>query len=838
MSIKLKILLGCLALTLVTMVVGIVAQHSQRAIGTLAASIYDDALVSTNSLRSAQNAMLQLDATFQRDKAGEAAPTALTPPQREYLGAELTALIADLSVAAQGSISAEGRSATESIGRRLARLQASSGALTGRLLLKELGLAGEEVEAAVRVFAADAYGVRRSVGNMVDASIDRNYLAMAMALLAALAICLALSRTIVPALTHAVSIAQSIAAGNFNNAIRPRGSREIAELMSALAVMQNSIARHFGEIEDDAATQADAYDSRIAVQNARFEAALNNMTQGLCMFDGRGRLAVVNRRFVELFGTVTLGTPVSELARKPALAGIFATGAGSFFTQQMDDGKMLAVSRQGIAAGGHVYTFEDITERHNASLRLNYLANHCSLTDLPNRTRLAERLQEIGADPALISQTAVLCLDLDGFKTVNDTLGHLVGDMLLQAAGRRIRACAGSEDLVARTGGDEFAVVQMGEQPASAERMAAAIIAAMAEPFVIDHHRIAIGVSIGVAIGESTVADNPASGSYVLLKSADLALHAAKALGRNSYSFFEPAMDERLQSRRRTETDLASALEDGEFELFYQPFVNVIQQTISGFEALIRWRHPQRGQISPAEFIPIAEEVGQIAPIGLWVLETACRQAMHWPSPLSVSVNLSPVQFREATLFADVRRILKETGLPPGRLQLEITESVLLHDTESVLAVLRGFRKLGIRISMDDFGTGYSSLGYLSRFPFDKVKIDQSFVRDLAKRENLAVVRAVIGLSKAMGIGVIAEGVETAEQRDLLLAESCDEMQGYYFSKPRPVTEVAAFLEAFNAAADMPRRRAAADLVPTRSEASSGDPRTAWSSVSETAALG
>ncbi|BDA83662.1 hypothetical protein Sa4125_12040 [Aureimonas sp. SA4125] len=783
-----------------------IAQHSQRAIGTLAASIYDDVLISTNSLRSAQNGMLELDAAVQRDQGGDAVANVLTPAQRARLTSEVAALIADLSVAGQGSISAEGRSATEAIGRRLARLHASSGALTLRLLLKELSTAREEVDAAVRVFAADAYGVRRDVADMVDSSIDRNYLAMGVATLAAVLICLALNRAIVPALNHAVAIAKSIAAGNFSNAINPRGRSETAELLSALAVMQTSIARHFGEIEDDAATQADAYDSRIAVQNARFEAALNNMTQGLCMFDGKGRLAVVNQRFIELFGPVASGTPVSDLAKKPALASIFSSAKESFFTRQMDDGTMLAVSRQGIAAGGHVYTFEDITERHNATQRLSYLANHCSLTGLPNRSRLAERLQELSADPGLIGETAVLCLDLDGFKAVNDTLGHLVGDMLLQAAGRRILDCAGDADLVARTGGDEFAVVHIGGQPETSESLAAAIIAAMAAPFVVDHHRIAIGVSIGIAVGDPAATLSPGD-SYALLKNADLALHAAKALGRNSYSFFEPAMDERLQSRRRTETDLASALEKGEFELFYQPFVNVTQQTISGFEALIRWRHPTRGAISPGEFIPIAEEVGLIAPIGLWVLESACRQAMLWATPLQVSVNLSPVQFREATLYTDVRHILTETGLPPGRLQLEITESVLLHDTESVLAVLRGFRKLGIRISMDDFGTGYSSLGYLSRFPFDKVKIDQSFVRDLMKRENLAVVRAVIGLSKAMGIGVIAEGVETAGQRDLLLAEGCDEMQGYYFSKPRPAAELPAFLEAFSAAADLPRRR-------------------------------
>ncbi|RYE71570.1 MAG: hypothetical protein EOP19_31705, partial [Hyphomicrobiales bacterium] len=336
--------------------------------------------------------MVQLDAVFRREK-GENDATPLTPAQSQYFSSEIAAVIADLSVAGEGSISEEGRAATDAIQRRLMRLKASNGALTGRMLLRELSAANEEADAAVRVFAADAYGVRNNVERLIAVSVDRTWMAMGLAMLIAVAISYSLSRTIVPAMRNALAIAKSIAAGNFQNTITPTGGSETAELLTALAVMQDSISQHFGKIETQVATQADVYDGQIAIQNVRFEAALNNMTQGLCMFDGKARLVVVNRRFTELFGTFELGQPLATIARHPNLDGVLTAANGSFFTREMQGGRMLAVSRQIISAGGQVFTFEDVTESHTAAERLTYLANHDPLTDLPNRTRLRDRLQ-------------------------------------------------------------------------------------------------------------------------------------------------------------------------------------------------------------------------------------------------------------------------------------------------------------------------------------------------------------------------------------------------------------------------------------------------------------
>ena len=797
MSIKLKLLIGCLCLTIITMIVGAFAQHSQRHIGELAVQIYDDALLSTNALRSAQNSLIRLDTRFRIGRPGAAAKAALSAAETDYVRAEFSGVLADLMTASKGSISAAGREATDAIRSRLMTLNATQGALTGRLLLRDLGALNQQIDAAVRVFAADAYGVRRDVGSLIDMSIGRTWIAMSVAAVLALLISFALSRSIVPAVKNAMNIAKSIAGGNFDNQINAKGRSETAELLTALSVMQDSISKHFGSIENKAATQADVYDGQIALQNLRFEAALNNMVQGLCLFDAKSRLVVFNKRFSDMFGDLEIGTALADLAKNPPLKPVFASAGKAFFTHPLSDGRMIAVVRQPIEAGGLVITFEDITERHEAALQLSHMANHDALTGLPNRVQMRERLERVLEDPAAAQGAAVLCLDLDGFKFVNDTLGHPVGDLLLKAVGERLKASVDEADLVARIGGDEFAVIQMaGPQPQAAEDLARRIITALSSPFDLSHQRVSTGASIGiVACGANTAGAGP--DADILMKSADLALYAAKGMGRNNHRFFEIAMDQEVQLRRRTEVDLESALANGEFELFYQPFVNMRRRAITGFEALVRWRHPVRGMISPAEFIPIAEEVGLIEPLGLWVLEAACRQAELWPSDLRVAVNMSPVQFRSPTLFADVARIVEASGLPASRLQLEVTENVLLHDTESVLSILNAFRKLGIRISMDDFGTGYSSLAYLSRFPFDKVKIDQSFVRDLGKRENLAVVRAVVGLSKAMGIAVIAEGVETRAQMEILLAESCEEMQGYHFSPPRPISDLPQLLMKF-----------------------------------------
>ena len=377
---------------------------------------------------------------------------------------------------------------------------------------------------------------------------------------------------------------------------------------------------------------------------------------------------------------------------------------------------------------------------------------------------------------------AVLCLDLDHFKSVNDTLGHPIGDSLLQAVAARIRACVRPTDTVARLGGDEFAIVQVSAaQPTGATALAARLIEQIGEPFEIEGHQVVIGASVGIA-----VAPDDGSDPDCLLKNADMALYRAKEDGRGTYRFFEPAMDAKMQARRALELDLRKALVLGEFELFYQPLVRLDTDRVSGFEALLRWRHPQRGLVPPGEFIPLAEEIGLIGPIGAWVLKQACAEATRWPDHLKVAVNLSPVQFKNGTVVLDVVSALSASGLDPRQLELEITEAVLLQDTETTVATLTELRNLGVRISMDDFGTGYSSLGYLQKFPFDKIKIDRSFIRDLADRPDaIAIIRAVTGLGSSLGMSTTAEGVETEAQLRQLREEGCTEVQGYLFSEPK-----------------------------------------------------
>jgi diguanylate cyclase (GGDEF)-like protein len=390
---------------------------------------------------------------------------------------------------------------------------------------------------------------------------------------------------------------------------------------------------------------------------------------------------------------------------------------------------------------------------------------------------------------------AVLCLDLDYFKTVNDSLGHAAGDAMLQAIASRLRECVPETATIARLGGDEFAVLQVGaSQPAQATALAQRIIEVLGERFDIAGHQIVSGASVGIA-----VSPNDGTDPERLLKNADLALYRAKQEGRNGFRFFEPEMDAKMRLRRNLEADLRKALTQGEFELFYQPVINLRKNEISGLEALLRWRHPERGMISPAEFIPLAEEIGLIIPLGEWVLRKACAEAARWSTAVTVAVNLSAVQFKSKNLVATVVSALAASRLPPTRLELEITETVLMQDNEATIDVLHQFRDLGVRISMDDFGTGYSSLSYLRRFPFDKIKIDQSFVRDLARSgDSLSIVRAVTGLGSSLGMATTAEGVETPEQLSLLRAEGCTEVQGYVFSPPRPARDVEALLQQFS----------------------------------------
>jgi len=420
------------------------------------------------------------------------------------------------------------------------------------------------------------------------------------------------------------------------------------------------------------------------------------------------------------------------------------------------------------------------------------LAHYDPLTDLPNRVLFQKSLTEALARRSRKGdQLAVHFIDLDRFKTVNDTLGHPLGDALLGEAAERLRRCVREGDTVARLGGDEFAVVQTGlSDMDGATRLAARIVTAMAAPFDLAGHQVVIGASVGVAASPSDGED-----ADELLKKADMALYRAKGDGRGAFHFFEQAMDEQLQARRALELDLRRALQDGEFELFYQPLYHLGDERVTGCEALLRWNHPERGMVSPADFIPLAEEIGLIAPLGEWVLRAACAEAAGWPDHVRLAVNLSPAQFRDRSLVATVVSALAGSGLPAQRLELEITESVLLQDNAANMTMLHDLKALGVRISMDDFGTGYSSLSYLRSFPFDKIKIDQTFVRDiLHDSDALAIIKAVLDLGASMGVTTTAEGVETQAQLDALRGQGCAEIQGYFISRPAPASEIAKML--------------------------------------------
>jgi diguanylate cyclase (GGDEF)-like protein/PAS domain S-box-containing protein len=541
--------------------------------------------------------------------------------------------------------------------------------------------------------------------------------------------------------------------------------------------------------------------------NSRFRSALSSMSQGLIMLDRDGRLAVYNPRFLSMFGfspaTVHADMPVSTLLEEAVRQGMPAEQAeelaaeirnarrvaeGEPHVYELGDGRVFSVRHSRAEGGALLTTFEDITEQRAAHTKIAHMARHDGLTNLPNRVFFHEQMERTLAHLGRNEHAAVICIDLDHFKDVNDTLGHPAGDALLVEVAGRLKSCVRESDTIARLGGDEFAILHVGSAPGKeTAALATRMIDCLSKPYDLHGSQAVIGASIGVAVGPAD-GDNPDR----LLRSADMALYRAKAEGRSTFRFFEAGMDARAQARRHLELDLRLAIVQSELRLEYQPIVDVERGDIVSFEALLRWQHPQRGLIAPLDFIPLAEETGLIIPIGEWVLTQACSDAAKWPAPIGVAVNLSPVQFRNHNLLQNVLTALQESGLPPSRLELEITESVLLNDAPSTLATLNSLRSVGVRISMDDFGTGYSSLSYLRSFPFDKIKIDGSFVRDMSSHDDsAAIVRAVTGLGKSLGITTTAEGVETAEQLEALQLQGCNQAQGFLFSKPRPVEDVA-----------------------------------------------
>jgi diguanylate cyclase (GGDEF)-like protein len=478
--------------------------------------------------------------------------------------------------------------------------------------------------------------------------------------------------------------------------------------------------------------------------------------------------------------------------------GILARRRTGMIVFERTDGRTFSAACAPMTDGGFVVTFDDITEQRRAEDMISHMAYHDALTALPNRVLFYEKMEELLKPASRSGAFAVFSLDLDHFKSVNDTLGHAIGDKLLQAAAGRMRGCVREVDVVARLGGDEFAIVQVAfTLPADATALATRLIDAVGAPYQLDGHQVAVGTSIGIAVAPGDGAD-----PNQLMKNADLALYRSKADGGNVYRFFEEQMDACMQEYRALELDLRKALANGEFTLNYQPIVNLKTGKIAACEALIRWHHPERGWVPPLEFIPIAERTGLIVPIGEWVLRRACADAAEWPEEFTVAVNVSPVQFKSANFIDLVTRVLEKSGLPASRLELEITELVLMQDDKAAFALLHQIKDLGVSIAMDDFGTGYSSLGYLRSFPFDKIKIDQSFIRDLSmNKDSLAILRAVVGLGRGLGVVTTAEGVETQSQLEVLRAEGCTQGQGFFFSRPQPSGETRDLLAAVGARA-------------------------------------
>ncbi|QLC23949.1 EAL domain-containing protein [Parasphingopyxis algicola] len=552
-------------------------------------------------------------------------------------------------------------------------------------------------------------------------------------------------------------------------------------------------------------------DELLKEQNARFNAALGNMAHGLCMFGGDDRLLVCNDRYLSMYGLssdivkpgIVLRDLIAhslEVGNHPSdsvdtfyheLHSRLGNADGGTFHQQLGNGRTLAVSHERLADGGWVTIHEDITERKKAEARIAHMARHDGLTGLANSGEFHTLLAtELSAE--VDGSVAVLAIDLDRFKPVNDTLGHTVGDALLKEVANRLEECVDERGFVARTGGDEFSIVQIAQNhPQAATTLAQRLIDSLSEPFEIVGHQVMVGASIGVA-----VAPDDGETPDDLMKNADLALYRAKADGRNCHRFFSPDMDERMQARRQLELDLRKALGAGEFALVYQPLVDTNSEEILGFEALLRWSHPTRGTVGPDEFIPLAEEIGIIGALGDWVLRQACHDATAWPDDISIAVNLSPLQFETGNLVNSVVSAMATSGLSAERLELEITEGVLIRDAAAARKILHQLQALGVRIAMDDFGTGYSSLSYLRSFPFDKIKIDQSFVHDInSDKEALSIVRAVVALGKSLGMRTTAEGIETEAQLERLRKEGCAQVQGFLTGRPMDTEAVADMFE-------------------------------------------
>ena len=559
----------------------------------------------------------------------------------------------------------------------------------------------------------------------------------------------------------------------------------------------------------------------VVASAATVDAALSNIVQGVIMFDGNCRVTVCNQRYLDIYGLsrdiVKPGATLEEIVKHRAAVGDYEIESAEQFVSDflaalgrratfdtivhLRDGRIIHVDGQPIEGGGWVSTHEDVTEAKRAEERIAHQAYHDALTDLPNRKLFCEQVEQALKRVRRGERLAILYIDVDHLKSVNDTLGHAVGDKVIKGVADRLRGCIRDVDLIARLSGDEFAIIQSSlNQNSDAALLATRVREAVHKPFDLDGNQVVVDVSIGISF-----APDDARQFEELLKTADIALYEAKAMGRGAYRFYEAEMNTRIQARVELERDIQGALANGEFELFYQPIATLDGNKIISFEALLRWHHPKRGLVSPAEFIPIAEEAGLIIPLGEWVVRTACAEAANWPDDVGVAVNVSSVQLTSTNFVNVVVGAVASANIEFNRLEIEITESTLMQNTRETLATLKQLHELGVCFAMDDFGTGYSSLGYLLRFPFHRIKIDRSFIVDLARQDEArAIVRATVDLARSLSMRVTAEGVETVQQLQAVRTLGCTEIQGYLLSPPRPAAEALQLLPSPGEEVDYP----------------------------------
>ncbi len=546
----------------------------------------------------------------------------------------------------------------------------------------------------------------------------------------------------------------------------------------------------------------------LARKTGILEVTLENMGHGLCMFDASQKLIVCNRRYAEMYGLgaeqVRPGVSLRSILEARVTTGKSPDAAQQYIDQrigevtrnvhyhvihELRDGRVVSINHEPIPEGGWVAIHQDITDRRRDEEKVAFMAHHDLLTGIANRAYFVERLEEAAARLRRRHEPfTVFMLDLDRFKNVNDSLGHPAGDALLKETTRRLKSALREVDALARLGGDEFAIIQCGDdnQEEAAISVANRILDILTEPYNINGDVVSVGTSIGIALAPADGIDPD-----TLMKKADLALYRTKSEGRNGYRFFDQRMTADADARRHMETELRAALAGNELDVHYQPIIDVNTQKLFGLEALVRWNHPAKGYISPAEFIPLAEETGLIHALGEWVLLKACAEAATWPSHVKVAVNISPVQFRKCNLLDVILCVLVDTGLAPERLELEITETTLLEQELEHLVVMRQLKNLGVSISLDDFGTGYSSLSYLTMFPFDKIKIDRSFTKNLTQRADCAaIVSSVLALAAGLDLPTVAEGIETAQQFEILRASGVQYAQGFLFGKACPACEI------------------------------------------------